>query len=106
MKFGLREEIYQKILNIVSNHNCKFVVFGSRARGDYRNNSDIDIAIIDRISENEKYGIRNEFDEIDMEYTVDIVFLDEIKKEELIQNIMKEGVEIKWHVLKKEKKII
>lgn len=92
MQFGLREEICKKILEISKKYNCQFVIFGSRARGDYRNNSDIDIAILGDVSLEEKYKIRDEFDKIDMEYTVDIVFVDEIKKEELIKNIKKEGV--------------
>ena len=45
MKFGLSNDIYEK-LKIADKYNkYKFKIFGSRARGDYRSNSDIDIAI-------------------------------------------------------------
>ena len=47
MKFGLSEEIYIKIKNVLKNFSqYKFKIFGSRARGDYKNNSDIDSIII------------------------------------------------------------
>ena len=46
MKFGLSDDIYEKIKKIADKYNkYKFKIFGSRARGDYRSNSDIDIAI-------------------------------------------------------------
>ena len=43
---------------------------------------------------NDKMKIQNEFDEIDMEYMVDIVFVSEINNQDLIENIEKEGVKI------------
>ena len=46
MKYGLKDEIYDKILNIArKNKQYKFILFGSRARGKYKKESDIDIAI-------------------------------------------------------------
>lgn len=92
MKFGLREEIYNKIKKITQKYNYKFIIFGSRARGDYKNNSDIDIAIYGNITMEDEMKIRNDFDKIDMEYMVDIVIVDKIEKEELLENINKEGV--------------
>ncbi len=92
MNFGLREEIFQKICNIASKYQYQFFIFGSRARGDYRKNSDIDIAIFGNVTSEEKYAIRNEFDKIDMEYMLDIVFVEDITKNEFIENIRKEGL--------------
>ena len=62
MKFGLREEIYNKIKKITQKYNYKFIIFGSRARGDYKNNSDIDIAIYGNITVEDEMKIRNDFD--------------------------------------------
>ena len=95
MEFGIREGIYEKILNIVKKFNYEFVIFGSRARGDYKNNSDIDIAILGDVSSEDELKIRNELDLIDMEYMLDIVFVSKITNEELLKNIQKEGVSIK-----------
>ena len=94
MKFGLREEIYDKIINITKKYDYKFLMFGSRARGDYKNNSDIDIAILGDVLSGDENKIRSEFDAIDMEYMVDLIFVNQITNAELIGNIQKEGVEI------------
>ena len=92
MKFGLREEIYNKIKKITQKYNYKFIIFGSRARGDYKNNSDIDIAVLGEISDEDFYKIQNDFDSIDMEYMLDIVFENKVENTELLENIKKEGI--------------
>ena len=51
--FGLSNEIIGKINNITNKYSKTFVLFGSRARGDYKKNSDIDIAIIEETEQNE-----------------------------------------------------
>ena len=99
MKFGLSDDIYEKIKKIADKYNkYKFKIFGSRARGDYRSNSDIDIAIEGNI-------IVNEFDMIDMVYTMDIVFIEDITKKEFLDSILKEGINL-WIDLFKEKMIM
>lgn len=92
MNFGLREEIFQKICEIATQYQYPFFIFGSRARGNYRKNSDIDIAIFGNVAPEEKYAIKNEFDKIDMEYMLDLVFVEDVTKNELIENIRKEGI--------------
>ena len=90
MKFGLSDDIYEKIKKIADKYNkYKFKIFGSRARGDYRSNSDIDIAIEGNID-----NIVNEFDMIDMVYTMDIVFIEDITKKEFLDSILKEGINL------------
>lgn len=92
--FGLSEKIYNQIKEITKQYNCKFVLFGSRARGDYKENSDIDIAIFGKIDEKVEYSIRNSFDLLNIPYTIDIIFVDKGIKEELKNSIKKEGVEL------------
>ena len=90
MKFGLSDDIYEKIKKIADKYNkYKFKIFGSRARGDYRSNSDIDIAIEGNIDKKDKFNIVNEFDMIDMVYTMDIVFIEDITKKEFLDSILK-----------------
>lgn len=92
--FGLSNKIYEQIINIVSKYNCKFVLFGSRARGDYKKNSDIDIAVLNEVDEKTEYAIRNSFDLLEIPYTIDIVFVRKGIKEGLEEAIKKEGVEL------------
>lgn len=92
--FGLSEETYKKIRFIVEKYpQYTFKVFGSRARGDYKQSSDIDIAIIGNIEENDRFLILNDIDLLDIPYAVDIVFVCNLKKVELLDSINKEGVD-------------
>ena len=92
-KFGLNEQTYLKIKNILNKFKYKFLIFGSRARGDYRKQSDIDIAVLEPVSDKEKIKIKEELDKLNIIYFIDIVFADECSKKELVDSIKKEGVE-------------
>lgn len=105
MLFGLRNEIVEELKCIAQKYDYDFYVFGSRARGDYKRNSDIDIAVVGNVQDDEKIKIQIDFDSIDMEYMLDVVFVEDLTNRELIKNIEKEGVLIKWKDLKKEEKI-
>ena len=73
----------------------KVLLFGSRARGDYRRTSDIDIAVFTKeISHTEQNLIEHAINELPTPLKIDVVFMDRLKKEKLISNIIKEGVVI------------
>lgn len=91
---GLPDYVYNQIKNIIEQFpNYQFKLFGSRARGDYKENSDIDIAIFGIINDNDEWNIRNEFDKLDIVYTIDLVKITNKTKEELLNAILKEGVD-------------
>lgn len=95
MKYGLEEEIQKQIKNIVNrNSQFKFKLFGSRARGDYKKTSDIDIAIFENVDKEQEYRIRDEFDQLEIIYKIDLVFVNENIKEELLSSIIKDGVDL------------
>jgi predicted nucleotidyltransferase len=54
--------------------------------------SDIDLAIEGDISENDKIHIKNDFDLLDIPYQIDIVFKQDIKKQEFLRSIEKDGI--------------
>lgn len=91
--FGLSNEIYEKIMNIVKKYEYKFILFGSRARGDYKKNSDIDIAI-EHVKEEDIYKIQNDFDLLDIPYTFDLVIIKEDTNKDLLKSIKNEGVKL------------
>ena len=94
MKFGLSEETYVKIKEVVNNNKrYKFILFGSRARGDYKKTSDIDIAIEENVSREEQYKIMKEIDLLDIIYKIDLVFIDDKTNLELLESIKRDGVE-------------
>ena len=93
MRYGLSEEIYLKIKNIINKFpQYQFKIFGSRARGDYKNSSDIDIAVFGDVTSQDEFLILNEFDLLDIIYTIDVLFIKKINKPSLIESIKKEGV--------------
>lgn len=94
MKYGLSKEVYEKIkLVLEKNKKYKILLFGSRARGDYKQTSDIDLAVLSEISRDEQYKFMNEIDLLDIVYKIDIVFVDSNTKEELVESIKRDGVE-------------
>lgn len=93
MKFGLKKESYEKIKNLISKHEkYDFIIFGSRARGDYKDGSDIDIAVYGDVSDKDKFDILNDFDLLEIPYLLDIVFFNELNKPEFIEAIERDGV--------------
>lgn len=61
MKYGLSEKIVNQINDIIKKYEqYNFKLFGSRARGDYKKTSDIDIAIFENINKKDEYRIRDD----------------------------------------------
>lgn len=94
--FGLGKGEYYELLEIIRKHSKnikKVIFFGSRARGDNKEYSDIDLAIIFR-ENNILYRLIEEFDDSSLIYTVDIIDYERITKKGLKKNIDEEGKEI------------
>jgi len=92
MRYGLSEATYNKIKDIIKKYNnYEFKIFGSRARGNYKQNSDIDIVVLGSIKNKEQFNIKNDFDLLDIPYTIDLIFMQDITKKELIDSIKKEA---------------
>lgn len=93
--FGLKDSIIINIKDVLFKYDEieKAMIFGSRARGNYKKASDIDIAIFSQnITSTRLNLLRNDFDELDIIYTVDIVDFYKVSKEELKNNIINEGI--------------
>ena len=96
MKFGLNDDLLKELVEIISKYEeiNKAVIFGSRSIGDYKYNSDIDIAIFTRSSESLRSSVLEDLDEINTLYKFDVVEFEKIDNEKLRQNIIEQGVEI------------
>lgn len=97
-QFGVDKSIIEDIVNIIKKYKeiTRAVIFGSRARGDYKKASDIDIALFgDNLTNTINTKIFFEIDELYMPYKVDLINFNTLGKENKIrENILKEGVEI------------
>ena len=92
--FGLSDEIINKIKNVGIKNNVEIYIFGSRARGDYKYNSDIDIVIKEYIMQDKEYRVLDDIDKIDTEYKIDVVFIQNVKNKEFLNSIEKESIKL------------
>lgn len=96
-KFGLDEKVIENIINILKKYEEveSAKIFGSRARGDYRKASDIDIALFgDDLTHSINTKIFYEIDDLYLPYKIDLINFNSISLENTIRdNILKEGVE-------------
>ena len=89
------EKLFEQVKKCASNYPniYKIVLFGSRARGDYRPNSDIDLAIFSRsISNLEVANFTNEIEDLDTLLKFDIVLMTPDTDPRLLENVKQEGV--------------
>lgn len=91
--YGIEEKTYKNLISYFNNNKYieRVVLFGSRAKGNYSYNSDIDLGIL--CDKKYKGTIIDELDELVGVYSLDIVFLDSMNEEIKLQ-IEKYGIEI------------
>ena len=91
--YGIEDRIYKNLISYFNNNKYiqKVVLFGSREKGNYKYNSDIDLGVL--CDKKYKGTIAEELDEIVGIYSLDIVFLDSMNDEIKLQ-INKYGIEI------------
>jgi predicted nucleotidyltransferase len=95
--FGVKREIIKAITDIIYLNNKveQIIIFGSRAKGNFKKGSDIDLAIIcNQLSLGELLKIKSDINELPIPYKVDIVDYNEIKNLELIDHINNVGKKI------------
>lgn len=97
-KFGLSEDVIRKILFVILNHANveKVIIYGSRAMGNYRENSDIDLTIVaPLLSLSDLLRIENEIDDLLLPYKIDLSLMHQIDNQDLIEHIKRVGLEFK-----------
>ncbi|PKL19111.1 MAG: hypothetical protein CVV49_02595 [Spirochaetae bacterium HGW-Spirochaetae-5] len=73
----------------------KAIVFGSRAKGNHKNGSDIDIAVIaEELDFRKICQIGSRLDDLDLPYKVDIVDYNAISNKELKEHIDRVGISL------------
>lgn len=94
MKFGIDNETLDIIKKILAKNRKieKRVIFGSRATGKYKKNSDIDICLYGNISFREISSLKGEFNESDCIYKVDLVSYNRLENIKFKKNIDEEGM--------------
>ncbi len=94
MRFGLKEEIIRKINDVFEAFPQieKVILYGSRAKGNYRNGSDIDLTIM---GEDLNLSVLNrlelKIDHLFLAYSFDISIFKQISNPDLVDHINRVG---------------
>ena len=87
---GIRPEVIEEIRNLAQKYDIeKVILFGSRARGDFRRTSDIDIAVYGGDFDHFYWDVKEKVHSLLM---FDIVQADVAVSDELKQEIERDGV--------------
>ena len=95
MRYGLSEQTIEKICSVFANHPAidKAVLYGSRAKGNFKPGSDIDLSLHGAgVSLKELGDIDCELDDLLLPYTIDLLIFDDLDHAELREHIERVGV--------------
>jgi len=99
--FGLSEAIIKQIVDLVTAYKPpeKIVIFGSRAHGDFKTSSDIDIAIFAKTYDSRDINLIKDRleEELKTPLKLDVLNFYDISKNILKENILKKGKVIYEH---------
>lgn len=91
--YGIRDNLFNDMINEFKKTNIeKVILFGSRARNDYKYNSDIDLAIIFTSNDNDNYiKILIKLENLNTLYKFDIIDYSKITNIKLKEEIDRDG---------------
>ena len=96
MKYGLSEQTLQKIHDVFIRYPQveEAVLYGSRARGDYKNGSDIDLTLHggDTLTHIILSKIANDLDDQLLPYTIDLSIFKNIRNPDMVEQIERVGI--------------
>jgi len=95
MKYGIKESILASILEIFSKNSKieKVLLYGSRAKGNHKNGSDIDLTLVgENIKLEDIYKLHLELDELYLPYNFDLSIFQKIENKDLIDHINRVGI--------------
>ncbi|MXV75572.1 nucleotidyltransferase domain-containing protein [Candidatus Poribacteria bacterium] len=96
MQYGLSAQTLQKIRDVLVRYPQveEAVLYGSRARGDYKNGSDIDLTLRGNVELTHTIlsQIANDLDDQLLPYIVDLSIFKNIRNSEMIEQVEQVGV--------------
>ena len=93
-QYGLSNDAITAIQNVLKKHPkvSKVILYGSRAKGNYRPASDIDLTLQgEQLNYAELVKIDNELDDLLLPYTIDLSIYHSIENPDLIDHIKRVG---------------
>jgi len=95
MNYGLKKETVERICDILAHFKEieTAVLYGSRAKGNYKAGSDIDLILYgEKLSLHLLNDIADALDELLLPYMIDLSIFDKLKHPELCEHIQRIGV--------------
>ena len=93
-RFGLKESTIDRICEVFADHPLveQVILYGSRAKGNYRRGSDIDLTMKgEAVTLTELLRIETELDDLLLPYKIDLSILHKIQDSDLIDHIKRLG---------------
>ena len=96
MQYGLSAQTLQKIRDVFVRYPQveEVMLYGSRARGDYKNGSDLDLTLrgSSELTHTLLSQIANDLDDQLLPYTIDLSIFENIRNPEMVEQIERVGV--------------
>ena len=93
MEFGLNQETIDKINSVFEKHSEieKVIIYGSRAKGNYKSGSDIDFTLIGNDLNDLVETLDSEIDDLNTPYLFDISIFGKLNSPSLKEHINRVG---------------
>jgi predicted nucleotidyltransferase len=94
MKFGLTQKTIDKINTVFDSHSDirEVIIYGSRAKGNFREGSDIDITLKGKnISSTTLLKINQQIDDLNTLYLFDVSIFEKLESKDFIEHIDRVG---------------
>ncbi|HKJ32758.1 MAG TPA: nucleotidyltransferase domain-containing protein [Balneolales bacterium] len=95
MKYGLKNQTINSIEDVFVRYPQieKVLLYGSRAKGNYRKGSDIDLTLMGNdLDLTTLFQIENELDDLLLPYKIDLSIYSKIENQDLLDHIKRVGL--------------
>ncbi|WP_269222311.1 MULTISPECIES: nucleotidyltransferase domain-containing protein [Flavobacterium] len=91
--FGIYPKSWEEILSIIEDCSSidEVVIYGSRAKGNFKEGSDIDITLKGNVDKKDLNKLWHKLDDSFIPYKFDISIYNDLKSESLIEHIQRVG---------------
>lgn len=95
--YGLTDSELQELRSLFAQYKDidRVILYGSRAKGNYKPFSDVDITLVGReLTRSHLNNLSSELNDSSLPYNFDISILHQLKNPELLEHIQRQGITI------------
>jgi len=95
INIGIKEEAIQKLNNVFASYPGidRVILYGSRAKGNYKYGSDIDLVLIaPQFTLTDLNKIENRIDDLLLPWKIDLALFHQIENPDLLEHIKRVGI--------------